>query len=87
MHNWQHTGYQKQQFDVSPGRSNNGQCETRHLGLCPMGCGKNEDPFHYIYCRSDVMSTQQDSAFTILIKGLEKLKTAPSLNPFPTGYI
>jgi hypothetical protein len=41
MHNWQHTGHQKHQFQQS---ASDHQCNkaTENLELCPLGCGNGE---------------------------------------------
>jgi hypothetical protein len=80
MQNWQHTGYQKQQFESStqlPGDKK--VCGVRDQYLCPLGCGHLESPFHCVYCQSDPMCTQRNVELATLTKGLDKLKTAPSL--------
>jgi hypothetical protein len=79
MHNWQHTGYQKQQFEINTNIPSEKMSKGNDQYLCPLGCGHLENPFHYVYCQSDQMRIQRKEELTTLTKGLDKLKTAPSL--------
>jgi hypothetical protein len=83
MHNWQNTGSQKRKFydsALSSDGSNRPDIDkSERLGKCPMGCTQQEEPFHFMRCRSDVMYNARDNGLSKLSKGLKKLKTAPSL--------
>jgi hypothetical protein len=83
MHNWQNTGSQKQKFHNSSNAKHthdttHNDVNTR-LGRCPLGCGREESPFHYMKCTTDTMSEVRNKGIDDLTKGLKKLKTAPSL--------
>jgi hypothetical protein len=47
--------------------------------MCPLGCNKREDPFHFMQCTTDLMCETRKEALQLMAKALKKLKTAPSL--------
>jgi hypothetical protein len=85
MHNWQNTGYQKLQFhnaihkDVDPSSLESDNNTALRDSRCPLGCGRLEEPFHYMQCTTDTMFAAREKGLSTLREGLEKLKTAPTL--------
>jgi hypothetical protein len=75
MHDWQHTGYQKQQFQYE---SNSSHTRDAHTD-CPLHCGHLEMPLHYMHCTSDIIMTAHTKGLEKLEKSLYKFHTSPPL--------
>jgi hypothetical protein len=79
MHDWQHTGHQKRQFQQSANMSVQDSMLEENIGLCPLHCGTYEVPFHYMHCRSAILSKAREEGKATLKKALQKINMAPSL--------
>jgi hypothetical protein len=76
MHDWQNTGSQKKKFyEQSASLDGNisiNDEKSKRLGKCPLGCNHQEDPFHFVKCKADVMYTTRETGLLTLSKGLKK---------------
>jgi hypothetical protein len=86
MHDWQHTGYQQKQFQTSRVHTPGDRCSDRpfpqdhnQIGDCFFRCGCEGTPFHYMQCRSDILTTARTTGKERLDRDLYKMQTAPSL--------
>jgi hypothetical protein len=83
MHDWQHTGYQQMKFESrqgTPASSDSHSCPTiqslETTGQCIFECGSIEKPFHYMQCRSELLSTARAKGRERIEKDLYDMQTA-----------
>jgi hypothetical protein len=82
MHDWQNTGHQKRQFYKASAQNDNtasSDTSDANVGLCPLHCGCIEVPFHYMHCKSDLLSQSRQKGKIVLKRALQRIHTAPSL--------
>jgi hypothetical protein len=79
MHDWQNTGYQKQQFSQESASSGSCLLPPDKQSECPLQCGHLETPFHYMQCFSTILSDARQLGIEQLEKSLYKMKTSPPL--------
>ena len=68
VHDWQNVGSQKFKIDK----------KTKEE-LCPMGCGCQESPMHYWYCKDPSFEGVREDHLTQLEEYLDKIKTSPNI--------
>jgi hypothetical protein len=70
MHDWQNTGSQKQKF-IDAGRKTDLKSsihddKRHHISMCPLGCNKRKDLFHFMQCTTDLMCETRKEALRLM---------------------